>query len=75
MQLNEIEQGMEVLLTNIPQCNLKDRMRQFGLLEGMTVVCRMARHNIVALQWPGTMVAVRRKDLAGIDGQVILWIH
>lgn len=75
MQLTQIKQGMEMLLTDIPDSRLKARMRQFGLVEGMTVKCRMARKNIVALQWSGTMVAVRRKDLNGMDGQVVVWIH
>ena len=75
MQLSEIRQGMEVRLTDIAACKLKDRMLQFGLVDGMSVVCRMERKNIVALQWPGTMVAVRRKDLTGMNGQVVVWIH
>lgn len=75
MQLCEIKQGMEMKIERIDGCKLKDRMRQFGLVDGMSVTCRLEKKNIVALQWSGTVVAVRRKDLYGIDGRVIIWIH
>ena len=71
MKLSQIKQGMKIQLSDIGACKLKDRMHQFGLVEGMTVSCRMARKNIVALQWSGTVVAVRRKDLSGMNGRVV----
>ena len=49
MKLSQIKQGMKIQLSDIGACTLKDRMRQFGLVEGMTVFCRMARKNIVGL--------------------------
>ena len=66
MCLDQIRQGMIFEVERIPDGMLKMRLRQFGLTEGMTVKCRMARNNILALQWPGTVVAIRRNDVKNV---------
>jgi len=71
MELASIRPGMAAKVIHIPQCPLKDRLRQFGLVEHSTVRCRYARRNLLALEWAGTAVAVRRKDIKGFVAQVI----
>ena len=66
MRLSQIRQGMACRVERIPEGLLKQRLAQFGLTEQMTVKCRLARRRIVALQWPGTVVAVRRKNIEDV---------
>ena len=71
MDLCRIQTGMTVKIITIPQGTLKNRLRQFGFVEGTSVTCRYARKRILALEWMGTVVAVRRKDLMGFAARVI----
>lgn len=71
MKLSDIRSGMQVHIETIPPSPLKERLRQFGLMEGMEVGCRYARGNLVALEWIGTVVAVRRKDIGDIMVRVV----
>ncbi len=71
MRLSSIRGGMQVQIEEIPPSPLKDRLRQFGFVEGIQVGCRYARRNLVALEWLGTAVAVRRKDVKDFIVRVI----
>ena len=73
MELCCIRPGMWVQIIHIPQCRLKDRLEQFGMVEGTIVRCRYARRRLIALEWIGTAVAVRRKDLKGFEARVVPW--
>lgn len=73
MELYQIRPQMRVEVMRMPDCAIKKRLRQFGFLEGTVVQCRYARRNLVALEWMGTAIAVRRKDLVGIQARVIAW--
>ena len=70
MEFGCIRPGMTVQVIKIPQCPLADRLRQFGFVDGVVVRCRYARKNLVALEWAGTAVAVRRKDMNGFVARV-----
>ncbi len=71
MELGCIRPGMMAEVIHIPPSMLKERLRQFGLVEGTVVRCRYARRRLLALEWMGTAVAVRRKDLSGFEARVI----
>ena len=71
MTLSAIATGMSAAVVMIPEGRLKNRLRQFGLTEGMEIYCRMAKKKIVALQWAGTVVALRRADLRDIRIEVM----
>ena len=73
MELGCIRPGIKAEVIHIPQSTLKDRLHQFGLVEGTVVRCRYARRHLVALEWMGTAVAVRRKDLKGFEARVMPW--
>ena len=69
MKLGDIYLGEQVRLVDIPQnCPVRLRLAQFGLGPGSQVRCRCFSpgHHLVALEWEGTVLAVRRKDLMGI---------
>lgn len=71
MELGSVRTGMCVEVIHIPEGSLKERINQFGLVEGTNVKCRYARQRLIALEWMGTAVAVRRKDLRGFEARVI----
>lgn len=71
MKLSEIRSGMRVYVESIPPSLLKDRLRQFGFVEGIEIGCRYSRRNLVALEWLGTAVALRRKDIADMIVRVV----
>lgn len=71
MPLSEIRTGMSATVGKIPEGSLKNRLRQFGLTEGMAFTCRMAKKKIVALEWKGTVVALRRADLHDVWVEVM----
>ena len=73
MELGCIRAGVEMTVTKIPAGTMGERLRQFGLVEGLAVRCRYARRNLIALEWPGTAVAVRRGDLKGFEARVVSW--
>ena len=71
MELGCIRPGMRAEVIHIPPCALKERLQQFGFVEGTVIRCRYARRNLLALEWMGTAVAVRRKDLGGFEARVM----
>ena len=71
MELGCIRSGMVMTVTKIPAGSMGDRLRQFGFAEGTMVRCRYARRKLIALEWPGTAVAVRRGDLKGFEAWVV----
>ena len=73
MELGSIRAGVEMTVTKIPTGSMGERLRQFGLVEGTQVRCRFARRKLIALEWPGTVVAVRRGDLMGFEARVVSW--
>ena len=73
MELGSIRPGVRFQIVHIPDGQFKERLCQFGMVEGTVVGCRYARRTIVALEWKGTAVAIRRKDLRGIESRVVPW--
>ena len=71
MELSKIQRGQRLLVQTIPDGPLKSRLRQFGFVEGVVAVCRLSKSSIVALEWMGTVVALRRRDIKEFYGQVI----
>ena len=71
MDLSQICLGMRARVEQMSPSPITDRLRQFGLVEGTAVFCRLARRRIVALEWGGTVVALRRKDIVGLRVRVM----
>lgn len=72
MKLGDIHLGEQVRLVDIPQnCPVRPRLSQFGIETGALVRCRCFSpgHHLVALEWEGTVLAVRREDLMGITAR------
>ena len=71
MELCQMRCGQCFWVESIPEGALKKRLYQFGFVEGTVVHCRLSKRSIVALEWPGTVIALRRKDIKGLSGRVI----
>lgn len=73
IKLSDLRTGQQACLLDIPQdCPVKARLAQFGIGAGALVRCRFfspGRH-LLALEWDGTLLAVRRKDLTGITARL-----
>lgn len=69
IMLCDIWPGARVVVTEISDTNaLKDRLREFGLVQGTKIWCRFLSPagDLAALELRGTVIAVRLKDLSGI---------
>lgn len=71
MELSSIRPGMKLKIIHIPAGPFRARLAQLGMVEGTVVGCRYGRRNILALEWMGTAVAIRRKDLKGFEARVV----
>ena len=73
IKLSDIHSGQQACLMDIPQgCPVKARLAQFGIGPGSQVRCRFFSpgHHLVALEWGGTVLAMRLKDLTGITARL-----
>lgn len=73
IKLSDLHPGECALLLDIPSaCPLKRRLRQFGVDRGTVARCRFyspGRH-LVALEFGGTLLAMRRADLTVITARL-----
>ncbi len=67
--LKDIRPGMTAVITRIEDAPMGERLRQFALVPGTMVRC-LCGDRLVALELMGTVVALRRKDLAGLYARV-----
>lgn len=73
IKLSDIHPGQRAYLLDIPgSCPLKRRLRQFGIEQGAVAQCCFfspGKH-LVALEFEGTTLALRRADLAAITARL-----
>lgn len=68
--MERIRPGMEVVITRVaPGHPMRGRLRQFGMVPGTRVWCRCGE-GLLALELLGTVIGIRRRDLAGIFARV-----
>ena len=71
--LDAVEVGTQCVVVAITaDKSLKQRLKDFGFTPGTQVRCRYASpdRQTVAIEFKGTVVALRRSDLSGIQVQV-----
>lgn len=69
ISLDRVSPGMRAVVTQIPDfIPIKQRLREFGFVPGTELCCRFLSPDgaLAALEFLGTVVAVRTSDLQGI---------
>lgn len=73
LEFSRIVPGMRGTVTLVPDaCRLKWRLREFGFVPGTSFSClyRSAGGNLAAVEFRGTVVAMRLRDFSGVMAHV-----